>query len=150
MYKEIKRGTHNGVYDPEYSHERIRQNKSKQGAKTLLETEPELAQHIANLILDSHKSVTEIVELLKTSSFKNTPSSNKTIYTAIQKGLIPGVTMDSLKRDVAVYKNGSIRLPKSIQVTAALSANEQLAYEVNKDGSITIKKVKENYNEDNT
>lgn len=89
--KELKRGTLYGTYDPEYA-QKVMCNRH------MLENNPELADRIAAMILDEHLSPNKIIERFKQEKLANGeyPLSNRTIYTAIDRGLIPNVTRDTL------------------------------------------------------
>ena len=58
IYREVKRGTPEGSdrYDPDYAQARYRKMVSHRGFPSVLQKHPELAQHIADLMLKEHYS----------------------------------------------------------------------------------------------
>lgn len=76
----------------------------EKGPVAKLEENKEFAEYIANMILNHSMSPKRIVETLKQDHrFSNWDISIPTIYENIDKGRIPGVTRDSLKRIMPQY-----------------------------------------------
>ena len=110
IYREISRGSVNGKYDPEYSERRYRESKKKCGKQQRLLVDIELAKKISDMILNEGLSPERIIEKLKTLSIQ-CPSKG-TIYAAIDKGLIPYVTRESLhKKTTTMFSKGLVMIP---------------------------------------
>lgn len=114
VYREIERGSENGVYNPDYSEERYRQQLFRKGTQPLLSMNPDLAEYIAKLVLADKLSPAQIIyKLNKKKEFGTIPKSRNTIYSAIDNGLIPGVTRENLNSDITtVFNNGTIHISK--------------------------------------
>ncbi len=114
IYREIERGSVNGIYDPEYSEHQYQLKLAEKGREAILDANPELATHIADLILNQKLSPEKIVEYLKTEhKYSRIPLSKECIYYHLDKGRIPGVTRESLRTDAStIFSNGQICIPK--------------------------------------
>lgn len=117
VYYEIKRGTINGQYDPNYSEEQYNVNKLQKGAVPILAKNRELAEYISKLILKEHKSPQQICKLLqRRKKYKNVITSPHTIYTAIDRGYIPNVTRESLiAYQTTVFNDAQLHIPKWVR-----------------------------------
>ena len=117
IYYEIRRGTQNGEYDPEYSYALYRKALSEKGVGPILSKNRKLASYIAERILEDELSPEQIADLLQSQNDPELPPVNKnTIYSAIDKGLIPGVTRETLNHDVTkIYSRGCIMLPSWVR-----------------------------------
>lgn len=114
IYKELERCGLQEDYDPYYAQSIYEKNLKKKGRIDKL-SNLDLAKYISDLILTEHLSPEKIVALLKEDSrgFSNVPHSAKTIYSAIDKGLIPNVTREILLKNVStVFGGGHICIPK--------------------------------------
>ena len=96
IYREIDRGSINGIYDPGHAEEQYRGHLSEKGRPAICSISPELAQHIARLILEEKLSPARIIDRLQEEKWSTAPKARATIYSAIDDGLIPGVTRESL------------------------------------------------------
>lgn len=142
IYNELKRGTVNNQYDPYYSQEASEENLGKGGPENKLANET-LAGYIASLILNEHLSPEKIVNLLKDDSrgFSNIPQTPNTIYNAIDKGLIPGVTRESLLTSGSkLFSGGQITIPKWVLEKLNLKDGDILDLTVTDDGKIIYQK----------
>lgn len=77
-----------------------------------------MAEYISGLILEEHLSPEKIVDLLAEDDrgFPDVPQSSNTIYNAIDKGLIPNVTRESLLGSRAmVITQIAFEIPLEIQ-----------------------------------
>ncbi len=111
IYREIERGTINGIYDPDYSQQKQNQFLKLKGQREILRTNDTLAQKIANYILNENLSIEDIIKKLKQQHI-DCPSRN-TIYTAIDKGIIPNVTRENLHNKTTImFSHGLIQIPK--------------------------------------
>lgn len=93
IYREIDRGSINGIYDPGHAEEQYRGHLSEKGRPTICSISPELAQHIAMLILEEKLSPAKIIDRLQEEKWSTAPKARATIYSAIDGGLIPGVEL---------------------------------------------------------
>ena len=91
IYREIDRGSINGIYDPGHAEEQYRGHLSEKGRPAICSISPELAQHIAMLILEEKLSPANIIDRLQEEKWSTAPKARATIYSAIDGGLIPGV-----------------------------------------------------------
>lgn len=145
IYNEIKRGTVDGVYDPDYAESRYRENKAKGGARNLFESNKRLAEYVSKLILAEHLSPQRIVERLEQEKrFEEYPSSMVTIYTAIDNGLIPGVTREDLceETDVTKVYNDGIHFPKWLMERMRIHNGDKYRFMYRANGDIILKKIK--------
>lgn len=106
IYREIDRGSINGIYDPGHAEEQYRGHLSEKGRPTICSISPELAQHIAMLILEEKLSPAKIIDRLQEEKWSTAPKARATIYSAIDGGLIPGVIRSSSRK--ALQCNGLI------------------------------------------
>ena len=145
VYREIERGTRDGVYDPEYAEETYRRQLSVKGARPILLNDPALARHISDLILKDKLSLSQVlVSLREDTRFATVPKSRMTLYSAIDGGLIPGVTRDSLNADsVAVSRGGQIRLAQWARKKLGIREGDRLTLAVEGD-AIVLRRDPEN------
>lgn len=145
VYNELKRGTINGVYDPDYSEKR-RQSFVRRGSE--LSKDETLARYISYLILEKHMSPQAITKHLKEENhgFDKYPSSPQTIYAAIEEGLIPGVTKEVLKgkvrTEIMTVHSGAITIPQNIREELGIKDGDKYKFECRKNGSIVLRKIK--------
>ena len=142
---ELKRGSDcSGKYDPEYAEELFIERQQTKGRQCLLATNKELAQHIADLILKEHYSPKRIIRVLKEnhpSDFIELKSVN-TIYSAIDSGLIPGVTRASLRScETKMFSDGMICIPKWMREQLQLQDGDSFHLEIIDSGIITVTKM---------
>jgi IS30 family transposase len=140
--REITRGTVNGTYDPDYSEERYRRHLAECGAEPIIASDPELSSYIAELILKDKLSPAKIVAILNTTDrdFKKVSSCN-TIYTAIDKGLIPGVTRESLRPEETTVYNNCVTLVEWVREELDIKDGDTLHFEVTEDKKVIFSKV---------
>ena len=129
VYREIKRGSVNGSYDPNCADEAYQQHLSEKGPEAILSLNPQLAEHIASLILNRKLSPEKIVDELQ--EYETGSISIQTIYHSIDKGLIPGVTRESLRTDtVTVFSDGQICIAKWGRNLLDIADGDKLHFEV--------------------
>ena len=138
--REIKKGMVDGAYNPEYAEQQAQLTRADKGRVPILEAEPELAAHIANLILTDHLSPEKIVYMIKTDSRYEDLSVN-TIYNAIDNELLPGVTRESLRSySSTIFSGGQIVIPKWVMEQLALKDGDILQFEISDNKEIVYKK----------
>lgn len=131
IYRELDRGSVNGEYDPNYAEELYRRQLSGKGATPIVCIDPRLSEYIAHLILEEHMSLANIVDVLaQEKKFDVFPKSVPTIYTAIDNGLIPGVTRESLHSDTTTVYNDQMHLVKWVRERMNISDGDVLHFEV--------------------
>lgn len=138
IYNEIKRGTINNEYSPEYSQTQYEFKLKNKGKDSKLDMDSEISKYIAKYILIDKIFIKEIANILKREF--NYPISKNTIYSAIDKGLIPNVTRDSLlSNTVKVFSNGLIQIPKHVQKKLNINDGDIISLEITSN-TIILKK----------
>ena len=144
VYNELERGSINGGYDPEYAECIHQANRSKKTRRQpMLADNPELVRRIAAMILGEHLSPERIIERIKQEGIATGeyPLSRNTIYSAIDKGLIPGVTRDSLNTDTMRTHDGSLHFPLWFQDKLGIQDGDIFRFEANDAGQIILTKI---------
>ena len=142
VYLELKRKDPEGNYDPYYAqaqYEKLQENKGRQS----MLLDKRLADYISKAILIEHLSPEKIIERLSEEprKFPTAPKSPYTIYCAIDKGLIPGVTRESLlQKTIVVSKDGQIWFPLWLREKLDIQAGDILQFEITEDDGILYKK----------
>lgn len=143
VYLELKRKDPQGNYDPHYAqahYDKLQENKGRQS----MLLDKSLAEYISKAILTEHLSPERIVERLTEDphGFSAAPKSPYTIYCAIDKGLIPGVTRESLlQRTSTVFKDGQVCIPSWVREKLDIKDGDILRLEITEDGGILYKKA---------
>ena len=141
IYYEIKKGYEKGKYNPYYADKKTKQMQKTKGAKKIIEGE--LAQVISNLILDEKLSPEKIIPRLQEMNLEMTvPLSRNTIYSAIDKGLIPNVTRKDLfayKTTTHMFSGGVLHIPQWIRQKLDIEDGAELTIDIN-DNKIIIEK----------
>lgn len=141
IYYELKKGCKNDEYNPYYADETTKQLQKSKGAKNLIEGE--IAQKISNLILNEKLSPEKIIVKLQEMQLETeTPLSKTTIYSAIDKGLIPNVTREDLfayKTTTHLFSDGLLHIPQWIRKELDIEDGTELSIEI-KDNKIVIGK----------
>jgi IS30 family transposase len=141
IYREKKRTESSCQYNPELAHSMYLKQLKTKGRTPKLELDKALANYISKLILEESLSLEEVIKQLREEGYQNIPSKN-TIYTAIDKDLIPYVTRATLllkRKKTHMFSNGLIKVPKWICKELNLQDNEDLDIDVI-DGTMIIKK----------
>lgn len=144
IYNEINRSGSKTNYDPYYTQVQYEEKSKNKGSKLKL-ADADLAKYISELILEQHLSPEKIVLLLAKSKniSSNVPTSAKTIYSAIDAGLIPNVTRESLlTKNFSVFSNGQICIPKWVLDKLNIRDGDVLELELTEDGKIVYSKLK--------
>lgn len=145
IYREIIRGTVDGVYDPGLAEDQYRDHLSDKGPQAICAISLELSAHIADLILKEKLSPAKIIEVLQGEEEKwgTIPKAKATIYKAIDDGLIPGVTRESLNSYITtMFSDGQIHIAKWVRNELDLNDGDELTFEV-VDGKLVFTKVAE-------
>lgn len=141
IYNELKRGTINGKYDPLYSNNQSIVNRKKAGPKSSLSIDRSLALKVSHLIINEHLSPNEARNKLLSQGIYC--PSKTTLYSAIHNGLIPNVTMESLKlTDTTMFSNGLIQIPKHIRTQLNWNDKDKYFIEIIDNGIFIHKKQK--------
>ena len=143
VYREIRRGMVKGKYNPYLADEKINDINRSKGAKGIVTNE--VAEIISQLILKEDLSPEKVIVRLREMNLDfKTPTSTGTIYSAIDKGLIPNVSRDNLhksKTTTHVFSDGMIRVPKWIREKTNIKDGDIASFEfVNNEIIIRIKK----------
>ncbi len=138
--REIKKGMIDGTYNPEYAEEQAQLARAEKGRVPILESDTQLAALIADMILSKHLSPEKIANIIKADNRYENVSIN-TIYNAIDKGLIPGVTRESLRSTYStIFSGGQIQIPKWVMEQLNLKDGDILQFEISADNEIIYKK----------
>lgn len=133
IYREIQRGFFNGKYSPYLSQKKYEKKLKQRGPESLLSNDKELASIIANLILNENLSPERILKILQELGYSK-PSSVRTIYTAIDNGLIPNVTRKNLRTDTtSLFSKGLIRIPKWIRDELNIQDGDRVQIKLDND-----------------
>lgn len=144
VYNELRRGKNeNGIYDPQYAERLYQTQQENKGRTAILEANQDLALRISHLILSYQYSPERIIKILKEESSiaPSAPLSVNTIYAAIDNGLIPEVTRDSLRANkTKMFSNGMVCIPKWIRDDFGFCDGDIFSIEVQNDGTISLRK----------
>ena len=146
IYYELKRNPHERNYNPYYAQQQY-EKKSKNKGRTEILSDKDLTKYISDLILIQHLSPERIVEKLAKDDrgFSDVPQSPSTIYSAIDKGLLPNVTRESLlSKNSTVFSGGQICIPKWVLDKLNIEDGDVLSLEVTDNNEIVYKKAKNN------
>ena len=145
IYREKKRFEAPCKYDPKLAHNTYLKELKNKGRASKLELDKALAKYISKLILEESLSPEKIIKRLKDENYQNVPSKS-TIYAAIDSGLIPSVTRETLllkRKKTHMFSNGLIKIPKWICEELDLKDDEDLDIDT-VDGRIIINKSEKN------
>lgn len=114
IYNEIERGSIEGIYNADIGHRKYEKRQAGKGRSPIILTMKGLPQFISDKILREGKSPKQIEQELRQRQDKGLGTVGyQTIYSAIRKGYIPGVTMETLHNNLAtVQGDASIYIPK--------------------------------------
>lgn len=117
-----------------------------EGKGAPLKINDELAEYISYCILEQGLSPEQIIDLIKsgnTSFPVNAVLSTRTIYSVIDKGIIPNVTREkmSMLRKIKMFNDGQIIIPKWLRALLELHDGDTFSIEYNKEKQeISLKK----------
>ena len=141
IYNEINRGTVDGEYNAFYSQQLYEKSMKCKGKKPVLLINEDLANRIADMILNDSMSPEQIYQKMK-SEYRECPSKS-TIYNAIYNGLIPNVSKSDLNKKVTnIFSHGLVQLPAWIRCELNLEDGDSLRIQV-KDGKIIFEPIGE-------
>ncbi len=142
VYNEIKRGSINGEYSPEYAQKRCDGALRQKGVEPMLSVNKDLANKISHLITAENLSLDGVIQRLGDSAI---PCPAKTtLYAAIDKGLIPNVTKDILrKRSIVKYQDGKIQIPPSVKDELSIKDGDTFALKILGGNIVLIKQNKD-------
>lgn len=143
IYNELDRGRKRRYddYDPVLAQERHLVSKSKKGRPPSLPLDAGLCQRIADLILSERMSPqAALKQIRKEGQFKKIPSTVNTIYAAIDRGYIPGVTKETLRRNIPskISKN-AVQIPVWIRKRLGLQNGDIVQCEIVNDRDILLR-----------
>ena len=125
IYNEINRGTINGRYSAEYSINKTLQSNKAKGKTPKLLVDKNLAFYLSLLILEEHLSINQVIKRCKEMNIAC--PSKQALYTAIDRGLIPNVTRNSLKPNTTtMFSNGLVQIPKYMRAELNLQDKDVL------------------------
>lgn len=140
IYRELQRGSVNGIYSADYAQAKYEQLQIHKRKEEKLNIDKDLAQLIANLILNENLSPEKAMKKLKEQHI-DCPSKT-TIYYAIRKGLIPNVTLEDLRsKTTTIFSDGKIQLPSWMRKELDLKDGDTVSIAIENE-SIIIGKIK--------
>lgn len=148
IYQELKRCGDAAHYDPDAAEAQAAQKRKRQNnfaPDGQLFEDAELSQRVSDLILEDGLNIQQVIDWLQaedTGRFKRLPKSRNTIFAAIDSGLIPGVTRESLKtRTVKLFSGDLVHIPQWVIRELGLQDGDVFTIEVTEQ-SITLKRRK--------
>jgi len=140
IYYEIERGSVNGVYSPQRAEKRKRMLLSQKGAKPKLALNRELAIRISHYINEEKLTISQILERINQLPNGTPIKSVNTLYAAIDNGLIPNVTRDSLRiSETNIFSKGLLQVPLWIREEFELNDGDKVKLDI-QDGKLVIEK----------
>ena len=145
---EVKRGSPTGRprdYDPAFSNERAKMTREGMGRVPILESNQAVAERIAKMILVDKLTVPEVTKRLAAGDCNNPkcPISINTIYRAIDEGLIPGVSRETLIPSKSkMSAGGFICIPQGLRQRFDFHDGDIFEVEALDDGRIVLTKLK--------
>lgn len=143
VYKELERNTDNGEYNAVAAQEKSMKRAENKGNSLKIEGNKDILNYISHKILVENKSVKEISEALFEDT-ENPYLSVKTIYNYIDKGIIPGVSRDSLKNNTTkMFSDGLIRIPNKTKSENNFNDGDLFEILIANNNTIILKKKME-------
>lgn len=146
IYKELDRCGGASQYDPDMAQtdaEKKRKNQNNFPSDRQIFKDAELSQRVSDLILEEGLNIQQVIDWLQTEDagrFRRLPKSRNTIFAAIDGGLIPGVTRETLKtRTVKLFSGDLVHIPQWVIRELGLHDGDELALAVTEE-SIILKK----------
>lgn len=145
IYHEIERCSKAGIqYNADAAEKNYRHKVESNGPTPKLSLDKDLAEYIGHLIGTLHMSVEDAVsELRSPSSPLNGRGVNgATIRSSIKKGLIPGVTMQTLTANrgpTIIGKGGIVRIPAAMREEMDLRPGDNVLLERINENEIRLR-----------
>lgn len=147
IYQELKRCGSAAQYDPDAAEAQAAQGRKRQNnlpaEGTIFSEDADLARLVSALILDDGMNVQQVIRWLqqeRPERFKRLPKSRNTIFAAIDSGLIPGVTRDTLKtRTVRLFSGDLVHIPQWVIRQLELCDGDEFSIEL-RGAAIILKK----------
>lgn len=143
IYNEINLNSlPDGTYDPEYAE--MQSSLRRNHTKPITEKHPKLADFIAEKILVDHLSIEQISAIIcaDKDNFPDQTICQGSIYNSIKKGLIPGITMETLKSyKTKMFSGGLLRLPNHILDQTGFKDGDEFEIDVSVENQITFRKI---------
>ena len=141
IYKEIERNGDDNKYDAVIAHKRTLERATNKGKITKIREDSEILDYISNEILVKKKSVKMIAHELENTKFENL--SVNTIYSYIDKGMIAGVSRETLRCNFTkMFSNGLIRLPNWVREKTDFEDGDLFEVIIEDSDTVTLRKAK--------
>lgn len=141
IYHEIQRNTNTNKYDAVTAHEKASARAKNIGKKKIISEGADVLNYISKQILIERKSVRTIADDLPDSNFPRLCVN--TIYNYINSGMIPGVSMDSLKNDTTkMYSNGLLRIPSWVRDKTDFADGDIFEISIVDSDTVIFKRIK--------
>lgn len=146
IYQELKRCGDATHYDPDAAEAHAAQKRKRQNNfapdRQIFE-DTELSQRVSDLILEEGLNIQQVIDWLQAEDvghFRRLPKSRNTIFAAIDSGLIPGVSRETLKtRTVKLFSGDLVHIPQWVIRELGLRDGDVFTIEVTEQ-SIILKK----------
>lgn len=146
IYQELKRCGSVAQYDADLAQAQAAQKRKKQNNfppdRKMFE-DAVLAQSVADLILSDGLNIQQVVDRLQAENagrFKRLPKTRNTIFAAIDDGLIPGVTRETLKtRTIRLFSGDLVHIPQWVIRQLELRDGDEFSIEL-RGSEIILKK----------
>lgn len=152
IYDEVKRGGgtragHWQEYDPEKAQCYAEKKRKKLGknlpAKNPIFNDEALARYISELILREGLNVQQVIRRLEEApppQFSRLPKSRNTIFAAIDAGLIPDVTRETLQtKTVRIFSNDQLHIPQWVIKRLSLQNGDCFSIDVTENTIVLTK-----------
>lgn len=146
IYKELRRCGAAERYDPDTAQadaDKKRKNQNNFPPDSQIFGDAALAQRVSDLILKDGLNVQQVIESLQeedSGSFRRLPKSKNTIFSAIDNGLIPGVTREALKpKTVKILSDNLLHIPQWAMQELGLRGGDVFSITVTERGIVLEK-----------
>lgn len=141
IYKEIERNGDDGKYDAVIAHKRALKRATNKGKIIKVKKDSEVLDYISSEILVKRKSVKIIAHELENTNFPNL--SVRTIYNYIDRGMITGVSRETLKGNLTkMFSNGLIRLPNWVREKTDFADGDSFEIIIKDSDTVILRKVR--------
>lgn len=143
IYQELKRCGGASQYDPDVAQtdaEEKRKNQNNFPPDRQIFEDTELSQRVSDLILEEGLNIQQVIDWLQAEDagrFQRLPKSRNTIFAAIDSGLIPGVSRETLKtRTVKLFSGDLVHIPQWVIRELGLHDGDVFTIEVTEQSII--------------